>query len=187
MRTAHVILAVACILGLMALTGCGCGKMRQAAEVARMAQDARDGKMTVTNEKGEKATIETDKIGEEGGKVTVTTDEGTTTTEVGKTTVSEKDVGIDFYPGATVETTGAATSSGKENATYSVVSLITTDSFDDVAKFYKDKYAKGNAVVETPNNLMITINTGENSGKMIMVAPEEGKTKIMINAASSSK
>ncbi|MCE5240912.1 hypothetical protein LLH23_20810 [bacterium] len=184
MRTAHVILAVACVLGLLALAGCGCGKVRQAAEVARMAQDAQDGKMTVTNEKGEKATIETDKTGEKGGKVTVTTDQGTTTTEVGTTNVSEKDVGIDFYPGATVETSAAATSTGKDNAQYSAVSLTTTASFDEVAKFYKDKYAKGNALVEMPNNLMITISTGENSGKVIMVTSEEGKTKIVIHASS---
>ena len=186
MRTARMLLIVVCGLGVLALAGCGCGKVREVTQAVRMANDARDGKVTVTGEKGEKATVETTPDGDKSGKVTVTTDKGTTTTEYGTDKVSAADVGIDFYPGATVENAGAATSTGEQSAKYSVVVLTTSDAFADVAKFYKEKYAEGNTVIEQPNNLMITIKTGENSGKMIMVASENGATKIMINASASS-
>jgi len=186
MKTARVLLIVVCGLGLLTLAGCGCGKVREVAQAVKMANDARDGKMTVTNEKGEKATIETKPEGEKAGKITVTGEHGTTTTEIGTAKVSEADLGVDFYPGAAVETGTATTATGKENAKYSLVGLVTSDSFADVAKFYKDKYGQGNTVIEQPNHLMITIKVGEHSGKMIMVASEDGKTKIVINAASSS-
>jgi len=186
MKTVRVLMVVLVGLALLAVTGCGCGKIKQAAEIARMANDARDGKMTVTNEKGEKATIETNKAGDKGGKITVTDEKGTTTTtEIGNAKVSEQEVGIAFYPGATVETSSASSTSGKESAKYSVVSLTSTDSFDQVAKFYKDKYAKGNTVMEQPNSLMITITAGKESGRMIMVTSSEGKVQIMIHAAAS--
>jgi hypothetical protein len=175
------------LIGVVALclTVVGCGKVRQAAEVARVTRAAQDGKFTVRDEKGQEIEVESKQEGDDAGKMTVTTKEGTTTTEFGAKAVSEKDVGVAFYPGATVESGGTATSTGGAGAgTWSAVSLVTSDSFADVAKFYKDKYAKGNTVIEQPRHLMITIDSGENSGKVIMVMPDDdtGKTRIGIHA-----
>jgi hypothetical protein len=185
MKTARVLSVVVCALAMLALVGCGCDKLNQAAKAVQLANDARDGKMTVTNEKGEKTTIETQPGGDKSGKTTVTTKEGTTTTEVGTDKVSAQDVGIDFYPGATVEQSSSTSTTGEKGGKYSVVTLSTSAAFKDVAKFYKDKYAEGNTVMEQPNSLMITVTAGENSGKMIMVMSENGKTQIMIHAGSS--
>jgi hypothetical protein len=173
------------IVAVLCVALVGCGKARQAAEVARTAQDARDGEYTIKGEKGEEVKVETQKDGEDG-KMTVTTKEGTTTTEYGANAVTEKDVGIAFYPGATVESGGSTTTTGgKDGGTWASVSLLTTDSFADVAKFYKDKYAQGNTVVEQPDMLMITVSAGENMGKMIMAAPDSGKVRITIAAGGS--
>ncbi len=188
MKTTRLVLIVICALGLLALSGCGCGKLREVTQAVKMANDARDGKVTVTNDKGEKATIETSKDDDKSGHVTVTGPEGSTTkSEWGEDTVKAEDVGIDFYPGAKVEHGGTSTSSGGKDGggTFSMVALATDDSFDAVGKFYKDKYAKGNTVIEQPNHLMITIQAGENSGKMIMVMPDDddkSKTHIVISA-----
>lgn len=185
MKTIRVLLIVVCGLALVTLLASGCGKVRQAAEVARVANDARDGKFTVTNEKGEKATVDATKTGDKEGKVTIETKEGTATSQTGADVVKSEDVGIDFFPDATVENSTATSMTGDKGGKYSVVILNSTASFDDVAKFYKDKYAKGNTVIEQPNNLMITIKAGENEGKMIMVATEEGKTRIMIHSTAA--
>lgn len=180
----RVVLVVGTVL---CLAVAGCGKVRQAAEVARTASDARDGKFTVKNEKGEEVKVETDQEGKDAGKTTVTTKEGTATTEYGTDKVTEKEVGIAFYPGATVAQGTKSSTTGQSAGTFSMVSLTTADAFDAVAKFYKDKYATGNTVMEQPGSLMITITSGDKSGKMIMVTTdkEAGKTSITITAGGS--
>lgn len=177
-------IALTLALALTALALTGCGRARQVGEAARIANDARDGKVTVTNEKGEKATIETKPGGDGAQTVTVTGKEGTTTAQTGAGAVKQEDVGVDFYPGATVEQGASSTTGGANAGKYSQVMLSTTDSFDQVAKFYKDKYGKGNMVTEQPNNLMIMIDQGKTGGKMIVVTSEEGKTKIVISAGA---
>ncbi|MBU0606978.1 MAG: hypothetical protein KKI08_03790 [Armatimonadetes bacterium] len=188
MRVVRLLVVVTCGLGLLALAGCGCGKVREVAEAVKMANDARDGKMTVTNEKGEKATIESKPEGDNAGSTTVTTAEGTTTSEYGKNKVTEEQVGIIFYPDAEVDQSAKATSTeGEGTATWSSVSLLTTDPFENVANFYKDRYSEGNTVVEQPDSLLITINSGPNSGKIIMVAFDADVNKIRINIQAGGK
>ena len=140
--------------------------------------------MTVKGASGE--TVQFDTTGQPGqnGTVKVTSDKGTTTAESGKNTVTSKDVGVDFYPGATVEVGANVTASGEKPGKAKMVSLVTGDKFDQVAKFYQDKYAKGNAVLAQPNMLMITVKTGDKSGKMIMVSPKDDKTAIVITDAA---
>ena len=171
------LVAVACLLVA------GCGKIRQATEAAKALEGAQTGNYTVTNDKGEKTTVET-KPGEAGsGKVTTQTPGGTQTTEVGANKVKAEDVGIDFYPGATVDQGMTTSTTGDKGSQAASAMLSTTDSFAKVAKFYKDKYGTGNTVMEQPTSLMITITAGKGAGKMIMVSTEDGKTKIMITAA----
>lgn len=178
---ATIALAAATIVSALLVTGCGTA--RKVGQAARMANDARDGKMTYTNEKGEKTTIET-KPGGEGGTYTVTGKEGTTTAKIGADAVKQEDLGVDFYPGATVEHGATSTSAGTQGGKYSQAMLSTTDPFETVAKFYKDKYSQGNAVTEQPNMLMIMIGEGKTGGKMIMVTAKDGKTEIVISSGA---
>jgi hypothetical protein len=179
-------IGVAVLVVLSLMVG-GCPKrVKQAASAVRTAQDAQDGNFTVTNEKGEKVKVETKGEGE-SGSVTVTGPEGQTTSEYGANAVKQEDVGIDFYPGASVESGGKATG-GEKGGSWAVVSLETKDPFDKVATFYKDKYAKGNTVMESPGSLMITIDAGENKGKMIMLGEDKDKgvTTVMIQSAADA-
>ena len=137
------------------------------------------------DEKGTAVNVTSTKEGE-NAKTTVKTDKGTFTAEVGKSKVSEKDLGIAFYPGATVETGVNAAQAGEKSATVQMVTLKTADPLAKVAAFYKGKYAKGNTVVEQGEMLMITIKSGEAVGKMIMAGPSQDKqgTQIVIHSAS---
>jgi hypothetical protein len=183
-------LAVAALIVLSVsalLSGCS----RPTVPVAPGVQVTPNGdKTTVTtrDEEGGKMTVQSEKRGPDGGKVTINTGKGTTTAETGKDVVTEEKVGVAFYPGATVETGGNWSASGESTGAMSMVALITTDPFDKVAKFYKDKYSKGNTVVEQPNQLIIMMKSGENAGKTIMVAPSDDKTstKVQITATTTS-
>ncbi len=176
-----VIALVAASLPLVA----GCSKgAKDAAEAARVAADAQDGKFTVRDGKGGSVQVETEKQGGDSGKVTATTKDGTVTSEYGKDKVTEQDVGVAFYPGATVEQGNKYAATGKDAAQAATVTLVTKDSFDKVAKFYKAKYGKGNTVVEQPNNLMIGLKGGKDQGKMLMVQVADGQTKITITATA---
>ncbi|MEI6503693.1 MAG: hypothetical protein WCP21_22010, partial [Armatimonadota bacterium] len=88
------------------------------------------------DEKGNAVNVTSTKEGE-SAKTTVKTDQGTLTTEVGKDKVSEKDLGVAFYPGATVETGMNAAQSGAKAGAMQMVNLKTADPFAKVAAFYK--------------------------------------------------
>ena len=190
MRRARLLL-VACVVVLLVAglwAASGCGKVKKAAEVARTANDAKDGDFTVKTEEGD-VKIETEEgDDDDSGAMTITGPDGKTTMETGKDTVSEADVGIDFYPGAEVQGGSTWATSGEEGGSMSTVALETKDSFDKVAKFYKDRYAKGNTVMEQPEMLMIMMEVGDDAGKTIMVAPADDgdTTTIAITAGGSN-
>lgn len=180
---AAVALIVACIAGM-----CGCPKrVRQVSEAVRTAQDAQDDDFTIRSEDGKEVKIDTESSGEDSGKATITTSEGeTVTTEYGKSSVSEKDMGIDFYPGATVETGGSYSTSGEHAGHLSQVALVTKDPFDKVAAFYKRKYGQGNTVMDSPGECMIVTDEGTNKGKMIIITEdkEEGVNRVLITVGA---
>jgi len=185
MKTALPVALV--VLVVLCLTLCGCPKkVRQVGQAVRTAQDAQDGNFTMKNEKGEEVKVETKGEGE-SGTVTVTGPDGETKSEFGEDAVKQEDVGIDFYPGATVAG-GGKMSGGKEAGSWASVSLETGDSFDKVSSFYKEKYAKGNTVMESPGSLIITISAGENKGKLIIVSEdkEQGITTIAIQSGAAA-
>ncbi len=177
--------AVVVVVAVILAGGCP-KKVREAAEVARTVGDAQDGSFTMKGEKGEEVKVEAKGEGEEGGSVTVTGPDGTTKSEFGEDAVKQEDVGIDFYPGATVQ--GGGKASGGKGGSWAAVGLETKDPFDKVASFYKGKYAEGNTVIESPGSLMITIDAGENKGKFIMVAEDKDKgvTTIAIHAGEGA-
>jgi len=62
--------------------------------------------------------------------------EGKATVDVGKKTVTEAEVGVPVYPGATAELTGNYAATGQQESVQHTM-LTTPDSFDKVAAFYK--------------------------------------------------
>jgi len=191
-RTVLVCIVVVLVLALVGITG-GCGRAakgaKETAEAVRVAKDAQDGSFTVKGEKGEELKVDASKEGGKSGSWSMTDEKGqTTTSEWGANTVTQEDVGIGFYPGATVVTGVKADTTGAGGTASSTALLETPDPFDKVATFYRGKYGKGNTVIEGPGNLMITIDAGENKGKMIIVGEnkEKGVTTIAIQASASS-
>jgi len=167
----------------------GCGRKRQIAPGVEITEAEGEQKITITNEKGQQATIEGTASEKGSGQMTITTPEGEKlTATTGAQAVREQDVGIAFYPGATIEeaiqTTGS--SGAPEKTSWSNVTLLSADTYENVASFYRDRYAKGNTVVEQPDQLMIIIKTGEQAGKMILVSydSEIKKVRIMISATA---
>ena len=85
------------------------------------------GKVTV-NQKGGAKTVE------------VQTDKGKATIDTGKKTITEAELGVPVYPGATVEVSGnyEGTEAGKTGSMQQTM-LTTSDDFDKVLEFYKSK------------------------------------------------
>jgi hypothetical protein len=166
----------------LAVTGCG-KKVEQAAEVARVAQDAKDGNFTVKGDDDKEVKVETNKIGGESGKVATTDASGkTTTTEYGKDAVKQEDVGVDFYPGAEVKigTKDAASGKGGKAGALATVQLVTSDPLEKVAKFYKDRYAKGSAVLDTSQGVIITFGSGKGVEKTISITGDKAANQTVI-------
>ncbi|MGQ9730259.1 MAG: hypothetical protein ACUVX8_03215 [Candidatus Zipacnadales bacterium] len=187
MNNAQVLVGIMVVIAVAIGGAAGCSKVKQAkeaAEAVQIAKDAQDGDFTVKSQE-EEIKVKTDKDDEKAGSITITGPDGTTTVKTGKDTVTEEEVGIKFYPGAKVQAGTTWSASNKESGSISSVTLETTDAFDKVAKFYKDRYAKGNTVLEQPDSLMIMINSGESSGKMIMVSREEGEDVTTIGISVS--
>jgi hypothetical protein len=185
MRAPWQIVVVA-LLVVALVPGCGC-IARRAVERATGVSASDDGKVTIKGEKGEKVTVETQKGDSKSGSVTVTTDQGTTTTDFGKDKVTEEQVGIAFYPGAEVESGGTVASSVKSTEKMATAVLQTDDPVSKVAAFYKDKYAKGNTMVEQGDTLIITVKGDKDSGKMITVAGDKSSGKTQISITSVAK
>jgi len=181
-------IVVLVLVALVCVTG-GCGRAARTAkatgEAMRVAQDAQDGKFTVKNEKGEEMKVEVDKEGK--GSLKMTGPDGTTvTSETGTGTVTQEEMGIDFYPGATVKTGTTMSQSGEKGGTNRTALLETSDPFDKVAKFYRDKYAKGNTVMEQPNMLHIMVGMNSTNPKTIVVTREEGQAVTTIALGSGT-
>ena len=116
MRKTMAILAVLFLLGALFA---GCGKSEQT-------YVTEDGKVTVKKNvsPGGGGTVEIET--EDGGKATITTDT--------KKTITAAELGAPVYPGAVVEgTSKSETPQGKMEHT----ALVTPDSFEKVAAFYK--------------------------------------------------
>lgn len=182
MKTVSVVAGAVLLAAVVLTAGCG-RKVREAAEVARVAHDAQDGNFTVKGEDGQEIKVETDQTGAESGQWTISSDKGTMTGEVGQGKVTEEDIGIAFYPGAEVGTGAKVSSEGQDAGHMRSVELFSDDPVDKVAQFYKDKYGPGGQVVEQEGQTMITTGTGgQDTHKLIMVMKDDetGRTKIGI-------
>jgi hypothetical protein len=133
--------ALACALG-------ACGKVQEKAsekvvEKAIESSLSKDGTQAKVN------------LSEGGMKVTTTDASGKTTQmEMGNAKISEADVGLPFYPGAT-HNEGAAMRIASGNSVSLQVALHSDDAHDKVAAFYRDKLkamAEGKQLNEMSNN-----------------------------------
>ncbi len=162
MRSILALLACA-VLVAAAMAGCGRSKT----------VTTPDGTMTVT-EKGDETTVTFEGEGGEGtfqiegdeAGGTMTTDEGTLEygTEV---KLTEKDIGIPFYPGAKAGHSGKLVQTGEEQGEFIQVAFTTPDSVDKVKAFYQERLAGAKVPME--------ISTADS--RMVQMVVEEGKTQ----------
>ena len=184
-------IAAACIMLLVVgLALNGCGKAREAMDAAQNVKEAQKvaegGKGTFKTDKGDvQVQVEP---GKDKGEATtkVTTPEGKqTTTSIGKS-VDKAKLGIELYPGAAVETSA---NSANDEGGMTMAALTTTDPFDKVAKFYKDKYPKATAQEVNSGGkqaLIMQVGAG-NDMKIVSITEDEGKVKIALQHMVTKK
>src|SRR5690348_14371693 len=75
---------------------------------------------------------------QKGNQITIEDKEGKAT--IGNVNVSEKDLGVPVYPGASQQGGMAVSENSKDaSGSYSTAAFTTKDSFEKVTAFYKDK------------------------------------------------
>ncbi len=111
------------------------------------------------------------------GSFTLNTPNGKITAG-GKASISESDLGVAIYPGATrgegsmnIKTPGGSLVS----ATY-----LTSDSPSQVVEFYKGKLGENASTVDTGSTTMITSSDSSDNKIMVTVTSDDGKTKVTI-------
>ncbi len=182
-RTLMAVVAALTVAALVVIVGCG--KARETVDAARNAGEAaklaKSGKATFHTEKGD-VQVESKQGKNEGESETKITqaDGKTLTAQTGKTIDAAK-LGLEPYPGATVENSITA---GSAEGGVTTAELVTTDPFDKVAKFYKDKYTAVHSQEGSGDDgktLMMQMGNGMDL-KMVMVSQDKktGKTKILL-------
>lgn len=117
-------------------------------------------------------------VNNRGDGVTMSTKDGTITTGSGAT-VSEADLGVPIYPGATRRQGGVQINSG--NATMLTAVFSTTDSVGKVVDFYRDKVGANASVVQSPTGSVISSRDNNNQSVVITVGTDgSGATSITI-------
>jgi hypothetical protein len=161
----------------------GCGRAKEAAETAHNAGEAAKlatgQKATFKSDQGD-VTMQVEK-GKNSDEVTVKTKDakGNETTYRSAQAADLSNLGIEVFPGAQQEHSGTVT-----NPQIDIVSAeySSTDSFNKVAQFYKDKYQGGvTQEMSTKDGKTLTIQTGsDNDLKMIIVSEHNGQTHIIL-------
>ena len=104
--------------------------------VTLSAEDIKEGKFTVTTDEGT-TTLDMDSNGKDGGSMTVTDEKGQTATlSGGGGAPTNLPAWVPTYPGGTATGAYDATSNNERSAAFGVT---TTDSVDDVLAFYEEK------------------------------------------------
>lgn len=126
-----------------------------------------DGRATVTaNDNG-------------GGTVEVETDEGKATVTTGEDVkITEAELGVPMYPGATAQASGKFEGQGdKGGQSFEQYTLMTGDSVDKVKAFYKSNL----------KNVQNTIEQDTPDGKVTMFMLESGGKVITVNISSNTQ
>jgi hypothetical protein len=172
------------VVGVMLVT-VGCGKAKEAAtglkNIEEGAKLGQTGKATFTDEKGQKIEVSADAGGK---KTTITDDKGDTT--VAEVKVDPAKLGIEMYPGAKEETGVTVDNPEAEGAT---AELSTTDPYDKVVKFYKDKYPKAASTEQSGDGqktLTLLISQPPDM-KHVLINQEQDGVKIMLQRLAEKK
>lgn len=177
---------------VLCLAGCGGPKVVTTGPNGETVTQDASGNMTIDDGKGTKTEIQTGKDGWsakssdgtevkiDGGSITTTNNKGETSS-VGGSTVSESELGIDFYPGSK-ETSGKDMKIDADGKLTYLSNRTTTDSPEKVAEFYKAK-VKGAAT--TSAGSMSTVSGKLDSGAeiMVMAINKDGETSVQISTS----
>ena len=114
-------------------------------------------------------------------KITTTDASGKTThVEMGAAKVSESDLGLPFYPGATPGEGGSSKVSTPEGSMYTVL-LHTADPADKVAAFYRERLK----ALSTGKQFMDV--SGGDGGANLVLADEQSKNSIQVHITRAEK
>jgi hypothetical protein len=162
-----VMLAVVAVLAATAISLSGCGKEET----------------TLKTPEGEV------KVGEKGGEVTVTTEEGESTYRVSEKPPSEEELGVPVHPKAKFDPEaggGTASFRGSEGeGSYMVASYVVDAGFDEVVSWYKGKLGEPMAVMMTDTKQAMWSRQEGGSYITVVVSEEEGKVTLVIGKAAS--
>lgn len=112
--------------------------------------------------------------------VSISTPNGTVTMG-GNSSISEADLGVPVYPGATRAAGGMQIRSGKNQVVTAIYS--TTDPSEKVVDFYKNKLPADSSVTVNGNRAVITAGDKDKESWLITANPDSsdsGKTQITI-------
>ncbi len=118
-------------------------------------------------------------IGTDGIKTTTTDANGkVSTTEIGGANVTEADVGIPFYPGASIKD-GKGSKMAGPDGTMMMVTLESTDDLEKVAEYYRGKFkgiAKGRRLSDMSQ-------AGESA--MLSLSDDKGHDNLTVNVSKN--
>jgi len=121
------------------------------------------------------------RVEQSGDNATVKTPWGTVSSNADPGKVAE-DIGVDVYPGATMLKEGAS-SVNFGGMSVATANFESSDSIDQVEKFYKARFPKSNISVADENSRTMVMTT--NKGMVTLVLKnEDGKTRIEISRTS---
>jgi hypothetical protein len=151
---------------------------------------SRSTKRTVYMGPGGTATV-TDKGGN-GKTVEVKTGEGKVTVNTEKKSITEKELGVPVYPGATVEVSGnyEGSAAGGQGSMQQTV-LTTPDSFDKVSAFYKSNLKNVESSVNqnmgNGNMAMFSVKSADGGSIMVHVMTDKDKKVTQIQVMKMPK
>jgi len=185
MRSILAVLACAVLIAA-AMAGCGRSKTVKTAEGTATVTEKGDTTTVTFEGEGGEGTVEM-KGDEAGG--TITTDKGTL--EFGsEAKVSEKEVGIPFYPGAKTAHLGKIQQTGEDQVKVIQVYLTTPDSVDKVKAFYQEKLAGAKIPMEisTADSRMVQmVVEGEAVSKSVVITRGKDDKETQIGLMRADK
>ena len=123
-------------------------------------------------------------VNSRGDGVTLSTKDGTITTG-SAANVTEADLGVPIYPGATRREGGVNIRSGTKSMVTAV--FTTTDSVEKVVDFYKDKLGANPSVVQSPTGAVLSSSDNDKQGVMVTVGKDGGSGGTSITILRTTK
>ncbi|MBM3461524.1 MAG: hypothetical protein FJX76_05435 [Armatimonadetes bacterium] len=167
------------LLLMAALTSLGCGKSNTTVSTPAGTVSVQQGGGTTTIT----APSATVAVQQDAKSMTVTSDKGNATiTTGGGQSDAEKAIGLPSYPGATSQ--GAVTANDEDGQATSMNTLITSDPYDKVFTFYKEKMPGAKVTTVDANGIKTSVLVVEDEGKPTQTVTVNGQgAQTMIQIA----